>query len=262
MLIFNQRRRRMLSYERQQQILELLKQERFVTVPYLCKKLYSSSATIRRDLQELHDVGQLRRVRGGATTIESFSEDAPFLLRTNTELEKKKSIASLALSYIKDSDILLFDSSSTVTALAKLLNGHKHLTVVTNGLVTLSVLNEHPSMKLYAIGGRIQNQSSMVGPDALSMIGQYYADKLFFSCCGLSTGAGITEANEENARIKREMLLHAKEKILLCDSTKLGKTFFSKTCEITDIDMIITDRKPDSDMISLYQNRVSFVFPS
>ena len=56
----------MISYERQNEILELLKERRTVTVEFLCRRLFASGATVRRDLAEMAQKGLLERVRGPA----------------------------------------------------------------------------------------------------------------------------------------------------------------------------------------------------
>ena len=43
--------------ERQENILEILKEKRFATVEFLAKTLYSSAPTIRRDLNEMEEKG-------------------------------------------------------------------------------------------------------------------------------------------------------------------------------------------------------------
>lgn len=63
----------MISYERQNEILELLKERRTVTVEFLCRRLFASGATVRRDLAEMAQKGLLERVRGGATLISGAS---------------------------------------------------------------------------------------------------------------------------------------------------------------------------------------------
>ncbi|MDO5294621.1 MAG: DeoR/GlpR family DNA-binding transcription regulator [bacterium] len=254
----------MLGYERQQQILELLNEERFVTVSFLCNKLYTSGATIRRDLTEMDQKGLLRRVRGGATCIQGSSEDAPLLLRTKTEIEKKQKIALLALQYIQEGDSLFFDSSSTVSTLAEHLSDFHNLTVVTNGFTTASILNDMPRHKVFLCGGRLLKQSSMIGPMAEDAIRKFSANKVFFSCCGLSIQSGITEANEENATIKRLMLNNSTKRILLCDSTKFDTTYFCKTCDLAEIDVLITDCLPNLEFLKYLNkldHKVQVIYP-
>lgn len=251
----------MLSYERQNQILELLKEHQCVTVPFLCKKLYSSGATIRRDLTEMNEKGLIARVRGGAALMEGTNQDAPYMVRSNQDIEKKKIIMNLALSYVTDSETLFMDSSSTVTFLATKLNQFRNLSIVTNGIATSNVLNDYSSAKVFLCGGMIKNNSSTVGQIAIDSIHNFRADKLFFSCCGISLEAGLTEANEDNTAVKRQMLKNSKMHILLCDSSKFHQEFFCKSCDISGIDLIITDQKPDDAFLHTLPVTTKIVYP-
>lgn len=251
----------MLSYERQNQILDLLKEHQYVTVPFLCKRLYASSATIRRDLSNMSSKGLLTRIRGGATLMDGANHDAPLFVRTNTNCDKKKIIADLALEYIGDSKTFFMDSSSTITYLATRLDSYHNITVITNGIETSNVLNDHTSAKIFLIGGLIKNNSSTIGQIAIEAIQNFHSDKLFFSCCGISAKAGVTEAIEDNVAIKRQMCRNAKEKILLVDSTKFSQEFLCKSCSLSDIDVIITDEKPDDYFMGNLPDHVKIIYP-
>lgn len=234
----------MLSFERQQQILDILKEHKCVRVDFLCKKLYASGATIRRDLSEMDEKGLITRVRGGAALIEGTNQDAPLLVRSNENRDKKEYIAQLALRYVHDSATIFMDSSSTVTFLADKLAGFRDLSIVTNGIATMNSLNEYTTAKVFSSGGLIRNNSSFVGQIAIDSIQNFRADIFFFSCCGLSFEGGCTEADEDNAALKKQMWKNAKKRILLCDSTKVNQDYFCKVCDIQDIDLILMDPNP------------------
>ncbi|HEX3076567.1 MAG TPA: DeoR/GlpR family DNA-binding transcription regulator [Lachnospiraceae bacterium] len=253
----------MLSYERQNQILELLNENQSVTVNYLCRKLFASGATIRRDLSEMEGKGLLTRVRGGAALIKGNNQDAPLFIRSQKNIDKKRIIAKLALSYINDYDTIFMDSSSTITVLAGelTLEDYQKLTIVTNGIATSNVLNDSAHVKLILCGGYVNNHSSTVGQLAIDAFSNYRADKLFFSCCGFSVNAGITEASEDNAMVKRQMLKNAKQHILLCDSTKLGLEYFCKSCDFSDLDVIITDELPSEEVMKRLPSTVQLIYP-
>ena len=76
----------MLPLERQNTILELVRERRAISVEELCRQLYSSGATIRRDLKMLEQSGLLRRTHGGAVFVEDAAKDSPAMLR---EAEKR-----------------------------------------------------------------------------------------------------------------------------------------------------------------------------
>ena len=248
----------MLSFERQQQILELLNLHKCVTVDFLCKQLFASSATIRRDLAEMAEKNLIIRVHGGAALLEGANQDLPLLVRVNKHRDKKEVIAKLALRYISDSSAIFMDSSSTVTFLAEKLGSFRDLSVLTNGIHTMNTLNEQKGTKIFFCGGLIKDDSSVTGASAIDFIGCFHADLFFFSCCGLSLPGGTTEASEENAVVKKQMFTHARKRILLCDSTKFGQEFFCKVCSVSDIDVIITDQKPSESFLKGCQTTVLF----
>ena len=251
----------MISYERQNEILELLKERRTVTVEFLCRRLFASGATVRRDLAEMAQKGLLERVRGGATLISGASQDAPLLVRTQKDREKKKIAAGLALDFLEDNMTVMLDSSSTVTCLAAQLARFKNLSVVTNGIETAGVLNENTSFKIYLCGGLIQNNSSMVGSLAQETLEHFHTDILFFSCCGISAPDLVTEANEETAAMKKLMLRNAKKKILLCDSTKMNREYFCKSCRAQEIYAIVTDAPPDQALLASLKKQTQVIYP-
>jgi DeoR/GlpR family transcriptional regulator of sugar metabolism len=235
--------------ERRQQILYILHQKKFVTVERLCKELYSSPATIRRDLADMAEQGMLSRLRGGAELLEGSNNDMPLLLRIQKEKEKKEIIATLAADYLENTSTIFMDSSSTIYYLAVQLKNYSARSVITNGLATMNYLNQHTAATVYCTGGQLFHQSSFVGNHALDTVKSYCADAFFFSCCGFSVKNGSTEAEEENAVVKRAMCENAKKKILLCDSTKLNHDYFCKACPADSIDLIIMDKKPDEETI-------------
>lgn len=239
----------MLIFQRHQQILDILELQRFVTVQQLCDQLYVSGATIRRDLAEMEKQGLITRVRGGAVAADGLKGDKPYLLRSGENREKKLALCRLAQGLVSDGATLLMDASSTAAMLAAMLSGVRGLSVVTNGLKTINALTEHTDAKIYCSGGLLLDASSMWGQTAISTISHYHADLLFFSCKGLDAVCGVTDSSEENAQIKRHMLRSAKKTVLLCDSSKLGRSYFCRICPPDDLDIIVTDAPPPPEFL-------------
>ena len=69
---------------------------------------------------------------------------------------------------------------------------------------------------------------------------------------------GSTEAEEENAAVKRAMSERAREKILLCDSTKFAHDYFFEACAIKTIDRIITDKRPSDTVVQALQGKLIY----
>lgn len=232
----------MLPLERQNKILEILAKREAATVDELCAILYSSGATIRRDLQILENNGLIRRTHGGAVHIDSSSSEFPMTLRENENLAAKEIVVGRAVKLIKDGQTLFMDSSSTVCLLARRLGGFQRLRVVTNGLKTANILAETDGIEVYGTGGRLRdNAMSFVGSAAQQFVQGFNADIAFISCRGVDPEVGITDSDENEAELKRLYIRNAKRVVLLCDSSKLGQRSFCKISPLDAVWKIITN---------------------
>lgn len=233
----------MLPLERQNQILDILAQKKAVTVDELCHLLYSSgSHHPSGDLAILENNGQLKRTHGGAVFLDASAKDFPLMLRESENLLAKQIIARKALPLIQDGQTLFLDSSSTVCKLAELLTGFGQLRVITNGLKTASLLADVDGVELHCTGGRLRETAkSFIGQSATRFLSQFNADYAFLSCRGVDPVTGVTEASEEEADVKLSYIQNARQVVLLCDSSKLGRQFFRRVASLGQIWRIITN---------------------
>lgn len=232
----------MLSIERREEILKLMRQRQTVSVDDLSSRFFVSAATIRRDLDRLSRENLIKRTYGGAVLLDGGSSDIPLPLREGENIGAKERIAAQAVKLIADGSTIFLDSSTTVSRLAPYLSDFNGLTVVTNALKLALKLGESNRIRVYCAGGLVrENSISIVGTTARDYLSAFNADLFFFSCRGFSFEKGITEASHDESEIKRQMLRSAGKKVLLCDSSKLNSTFFSTICQLSDIDILISD---------------------
>ena len=232
----------MLPMERQNEILNLLSQRKALTVDELCAALYSSGATIRRDLAQLERRGMLRRTHGGAVYVDSLAKDSPAMFRESENPGPKAIIAERALPLIQDGQTIFLDASTTACQLAVRLTGFHQLRVITNGLKTANLLSSIDGITVYGTGGRLREYAlSFVGTQTVNFIAQFHADLAFFSCRGVHATGGVSESTEEEADVKKQYLRSSSRSVLLCDSSKIGKQFFCKVCDLADISQLISD---------------------
>jgi DeoR family fructose operon transcriptional repressor len=229
---------------RKELILNLMRGKNFVTVDELSASLYVSSATIRRDLKELEESRQIRRTRGGALLVEGIANEDPLAIRESRNEHQKHIIAAQAVKKIKDGMTLFLDSSSTVSVLAKNLEGISNLRVITNGLKTSLYLSDRNDMAIMCTGGTLRAGSkSLVGQSAVDYARRLNADAVFMSSRGFSLEAGATEASEEESFVKREFIRNSKERYLLCDSSKMGNDFLCRIAPITEFNEVFTENR-------------------
>ncbi len=240
----------MLPLERREHILSILKEKQAVTVDELCARLYSSGATIRRDLQILENSGQLRRTHGGAVFLDGNAKDFPLQMREAENMTAKDIIAERALPLIRSGQTIFMDASSTVCQLAARLTRFRNLRVITNGLKTADILAGIEGITVYCTGGRMrENAKSFVGVQAMEAASRFNADLAFFSCRGIHPESGITDSTEEEADLKRVYIRQSSKAFLLCDSSKLGKQYFSRLGGLDIVDGILSDIPLGADYI-------------
>lgn len=237
----------MLILERQNRILDIVNRKKAVTVGELSRQLFSSPATIRRDLCAMEKAGLLKRSHGGAVTLESSNVESALTIREKEHIREKRQIAELAADFIRSSSSLFLDSSSTAGAIIPFLDRFHTLTVITTGLKNALFLSEKTDARIYLPCGVVAtNSNSIIGADTLEYLSNIRTDVAFISCSGLDATEGITEASVEQAQLKRRMLARAKVRLLLCDSSKFDGVYFGRTCGFDMLDAVITDRKPSS----------------
>ncbi len=232
--------------QRQGLILESLASQGSVRVADLQKLCDVSDMTIRRDLETLEQQGLLKRTHGGAVAAVSGSYEPPFASRALLAQSAKERIANLAASRIHDGDTVIIDVGSTTLAVAHLLRNRSQLTVLTPSLRIATELADSPGIRLMLTGGSIRpGELSLVGPLAEVAFENFIFDHFVMGVGGIHPTAGVTEYNLDDARVKRRALESAQSRMVVADRSKLGNVAFAKVCPLTEIDVVVTDDRPD-----------------
>jgi DeoR family transcriptional regulator, fructose operon transcriptional repressor len=238
---------RELAPKRIEKLRGILRQSRIVRVEDLTRKLKVSTATVRRDLDHLEGLGEIRRVHGGAVGIESRLEEPLFDDKTSLAPREKHRIATAALRFVKPGLTVYLDGGSTVLELARLLRDRANLTVVTNSLrAALELAGRGP--RLILIGGELRRLSqTLVGPLTRFTLEELNVDIAFMGTIGLSLSEGLTTTEPAEAYTKEMVMQRAVKVILLADSSKAGKVSFARAGLLERVDVLITDRRLDRD---------------
>lgn len=227
--------------ERQERILELLRQKPKISVSEMSAILYVSEPTVRRDLTELDSKGLIHKVYGGAVLPDGAETLIPFVFRENEKSAAKTAMGRQAAELVKDGMVVLLDGSTSAFHLVPFLAGKKELTVVTSGAKTALALAE-AGLCNYCTGGKMLNNSySYVGAQAERFVRDINADIVFFSCRGLSADGKVSDPSVEEVNLRRVMMEHSTKTYLLCDRSKFGKTYFYNLCRTEELDGVISD---------------------
>ena len=69
-----------------------------------------------------------------------------------------------------------------------------------------------------------------------------------FSCIGIDSSGAIWESNELHASVKRKMMDASGQKLLLADSSKFERKNLIRLGELSQIDILFTNRPPPLDL--------------
>ncbi len=252
----------MYDLERQEKILEILKEKKSISVEKLTKLLYVSSATIRRDLTHMEKRGLVQRTFGGVILQESPNEESSILFRENTNIKEKRYMCELCSELIKDNSSIFLDSSSTVTFLVPFFKSCHNLNVVTNGVKGALLLSQETSSQVLLLPGYLNSRSvSVVGNMVISTLSRIHCNYAIMSCTGVNLDYGVMETTQEQAEIKVKMMENSDCTILLCESGKFEKKGFFLTCPLSKVDYLITDKKPDDKYIEFCkENNITLIY--
>lgn len=237
---------RLLNAERETRILALVGDAHARTVAELARELGVSAATVRRDLQSLHERKLLQRVRGGATHAPMTLVEPLFQDKEDLNAEAKQRIAQQAFELVHDHDLIYLDGGSTILMLARLLERRRDLTVVTNSLMAAAALMTTPH-RLILVGGEFRGLSrTVVGPLTSSVIQSLRVDKAFMGTIGFTVADGMMTTDPAEAFTKEQVMGRANRVILLADGSKLGVPSLARSGRAEDIDVLITDAIADT----------------
>jgi len=244
----------MLGEERRQKIQKMLSQQKRLLVNDLCEVFNASAVTIRKDFEILRKRGILTKVHGGAILNQSSVTDLALTEKERIHHKEKDRIAQCAVSMINRGDVIILDSGSTTTQLARHIKFKKEITVITNS-VNIATELAAGDLEIILTGGILREKSfSLVGPLAENTLQSVTADKLFLGVDGIDFKFGLTTPNLLEAKINHMMMDVSKEIILLADSSKFGRRSMGVINQVNEIDKIVTDSDVSEENVKRMNN--------
>jgi DeoR family transcriptional regulator, aga operon transcriptional repressor len=247
----------MLSEERRRAIVEMLQEDGRVLVGDLATRFRTSLITIRKDLEFLHHQGQLERTHGGALPVKMALMDSSLQEKEQLHHQEKVHIAAAAARMIGKGQVIILDSGTTTTAIARACRHMKSLTIITNATNIAAELADSPVEVILTGGVLRRNSYSLVGPLAEESLRKLSADLLFLAVDGFDVRYGLTTPNLLEARVNRAMAESARRTIVVCDSSKFGRRSLSLILPTLAVHETITDKNiPKQDLKALREAKV------
>jgi len=223
------------------------------------QELKGELKSLREDLAELVETGKAQKIHGGARRPRLMVAEGSFNERQATESPAKIRIGRLLSKAVTPGETLFIDTGSTTLAAAEFLAAIPGLTIVTNSTRLAERLAISGSTaEVFLLGGRFHGDNAeTVGPETVTQIATYQADRAVISVAAMSSSIGGWDASHEEAQVARAMIDNSHSLTVLADSTKFGRRAAFKVCEVEAIDLLITDsRASGSDIAAIKQRGV------
>ena len=247
--------------KRAKEILRLLLSHGKTSVEELTRLFATSPASVRRDLTRLEERGLVHRTHGGALlaghVYEPFRFDASFHVREERFAAEKRRIAMAAADLVQENETIGFTAGTTTTQVARVLRLRTGLHIVTNAVNIGMELNASNGLDTTLTGGSLRwpGAFSLIGPTALESLNTVVMDKVFIGVCGIDPELGATIIEADEAAVFRAMTRHAKQVVIVADSSKVGMTSPAVICPVTDIDILITDDGVSNDAVKAFKRK-------
>lgn len=245
----------MLGAQRKDHLREILHRDGRVVAKDVALDLGVSEDSIRRDLRELADAGEMVRVYGGALPVPPA--DRPVGQRRNLATDSKERVARRAVDLITAGSTLVLDAGTTTLAMARMLPQVADLTVITPSPAVALAVAEHSDARIVMIGGELARFSMVAsGPLAMEAVQHLAADLFFLGVTGIDPARGLTTGHLDDAATKRAIASRSAQTYVLGSEEKIGATSHFPVLDLDAVAGVVVDPLDPNPAIAELAERV------
>lgn len=237
----------MYQEERLVSILDYLKAHQSMSVNEICAHFQISRDTARRDIVRLTEQGAAIRTHGGIALPDLQNTVLAYRERLQTFSGEKMRIGSMALSLIHEKGHYFFDTSTTVSCMARQLD--IEVTVYTHSLDIAEILSNQTRSTVFLFGGALNKANRYLFD--IESAGQL--ERIHFDCAFLGAAAitedGFYYEDKDDAFIKGTVASRSDKTVVLADSKKFTKRSRFKGLDWENADTLITNERPPAPFI-------------
>ncbi|TWC28036.1 DeoR family transcriptional regulator [Pseudomonas sp. SJZ079] len=238
---------------RHKDIIELVREQGYVSIEELAQALSVTPQTIRRDLTYLAECKLLRRYHGGAAHDSSI-ENTAYSMRARQWHEEKERIAQAVAAQVPDHASLFITIGTTTEAIARALLNHRGLKVITNNMHVATTLGAKGDFEVFLVGGKVRADGGLVGESTLDVIRQFKVDYALVGISGIDEDGCLLDFDFHESRATLAIMENARKVFLAADSSKFGRNAMVRLCSITQVHQLFTDKVPDGSLSQLLSN--------
>lgn len=231
--------------ERHNAIVDIARRVGRVTVEDLATRFHVTPQTIRKDLNDLCEMGLLQRTHGGAR-VASGAHNVGYGDRQAIARDAKQAIGRRAAAAIPNDSALLINIGTTTEEVAKALHRHTGLLVITNNINVANTLRPYPAIEVVIASGVLRHaDGGIVGDAAVEFIRRFKVDYAVIGASAIDADGALLDYDYREVSVSRAILENARHVMLVADGTKFDRTAPVRIGHLSDVDTFITDRLVD-----------------
>ena len=229
---------------RKPEIVSIARRDGMVTVENLVTRFGVTPQTIRRDLAELADEGQLERIHGGAL-LPSKTTNIGYSERREMNQAAKVDIARACAAEIPNDCCVFLNIGTTTEAVATELLHHEGLLVVTNNINIATKLSESKEIEVVVTGGNLRrSDGGLIGDLAKQTISQFRFDYAVIGCSALHEDGDILDYDFLEVGVSKEIISRSEHVFLVADAAKFERKAPARIASLSSVEALFTDKQP------------------
>ena len=239
----------MIKAERHDRIMAELARRGAVGGNELATLLNASSATIRRDIAELHANNTLLRTHGGAA-LPDRRQEMPYDAKVRAFLPEKRRIGAYAASLLEAGQTIGCGGGTTVMQMIRSIK-RMSLHIVTNAVNVALELRDADNIDVTLTGGKLRKRTAeVVGPICERTMRDINLDVAIIGADGIHADRGYTTYDSGEAYANRTLIARAREVWILADHSKAERIHPAVIDEIGAARLLITDDGVPDDFVA------------
>ncbi|MBA3771435.1 MAG: DeoR/GlpR transcriptional regulator [Ramlibacter sp.] len=237
---------------RQEQLIHLARSQGPVSLDELAEKLKVSVQTVRRDVQQLAQTGQLVRFHGGVRAG-ATAENITYQQRETLNADAKVRIARAVAARIPNDCCLMLTVGTTTCAVARELRNHRGLRIVTNDMAIAQLLSVNRDTEVHICGGFVRARDhAVVGEAAVDFVKQFRFDTVILGVAGIEPDGSMRDYDYREVKVTEAAIAHSRQVWVVADASKFGRGAMVEVTRVSDIDALFTDAAPPAGFDKLF----------
>ena len=241
----------MSQVRRHELIVEFVNQHGFANIEQLTSHFMVTPQTIRRDLNQLANLGQVRRHHGGASSSSS-TKNSDYSDRLSFNMEAKNRIAEKVAKSIPNGASLFINIGTTTETIARALLHHEDLKIITNNLHVAAILLTKADFNVIIAGGQVRSRDGgIVGEETSDFINQFKMDFGIIGISAIHQDGSLLDYDYREVRVAQSIIKNSSQVILSADHSKFGRTALARLGHISQADHLYTDSTPNQQTLDI-----------